>query len=102
MFNLLRISLLSLAVAVVGCGPGSTPVEEEPGSSTEDLIRQDLQNAAETGQLGSEMMSIQNELEKLKQENPELAQELSEDLNELEGMQGSQAKSKAQSMIDKL
>lgn len=102
MFNLLRISLLSLAVAVIGCGPGSTPVEEEPGLSTKDLIRQDLQNTAETGQLGSEMMSIQNELEKLKQENPELAQELSEDLNELEGMQGSQAKSKAQAMIDKL
>jgi hypothetical protein len=88
-------------VLSVGCGPGSTPVEA-PETSTVDLIKQDLQMTIDNGQMGSEMMSIQGNLDKMADENPQKASELREDLKELQGLQGAAAKSKAEEMIEKL
>ena len=84
----------------IGCGPGSTPVEEPEGVTNVDLIVRDLESTVQNGQLGSEMMSIQNNL--LKLEDQALAEELQADLEELQGLTGARAKAQAQEMIDKL
>lgn len=99
------VCLLACAVVLgfAGCGgPSSEPVEVDQGMSVEELIKQDLQMTVDNGQLGSEMMSIQNNLEKLKATDPAKAEELMKDLEELQGAQGASAKSKAQAMIQKL
>lgn len=101
MISLLRVSVVCITLLSIGCGPSSTPVEA-PETTTIDLIRKDLQPAAETGQLGSEMMSIQGNLDKLADEDPAKAAELREDLEELQGLSGSRAKAKANQMIGKL
>ena len=100
--SLLRICLVCCALVLsVGCGPGSTPVEA-PETATTDLIKQNLQMVVESGEMGSEMMSIQGELDKMADENPQKATELREDLQELQGLQGAAAKRKAEEMIEKL
>lgn len=104
MTSLSRISLLLLffAVLAIGCqGSGSTPVAAPAGSTT-DLVKKDLQMIVDNGQMGSEMMSIQNNLEKLKATDAAKADELLADLKGLEGLSGEQLKTKAQAMIDKL
>jgi len=75
---------------------------EAPETATTDLIKQNLQMVVESGEMGSEMMSIQGELDKMADENPQKATELREDLQELQGLQGAAAKRKAEEMIEKL
>lgn len=102
MFSLLRVSVVCCGLLMtIGCGPGSTPVEA-PQVTTTDLIRQDLQMTVESGQMGSEMMSIQGNLDKLADEDPAKAAELREDLKELQGLSDAAAKAKAKEMIGKL
>lgn len=103
MTSLSRVSLMLLLLVVftVGCPSGSTPVED-PGLSTADLIKNDLQMVVDNGQMGSEMMSIKENLEKLKETDAAKADQLLADLTELEGLSGAQLTSKAQAMIDKL
>lgn len=107
MYHVVRnLSVLWLlgAVFAIGCGPSSTEVpEQDPGLTTSDLIKQDLQMVVDNGQLGSEMMSIKNNLEKLKSDDAAKAEELLTDLEELESLgSGPRVKSKAKEMIDKL
>jgi len=88
---------------VLGCGESSTEVPvDPPGLTVRDLIKQDLQMIIDNGQLGSEMMSIENNLEKLKAENSGKAEELQKDLDELEKASGAKVKSIAQQMMNKL
>lgn len=93
--------IMLLVVAAVGCQEGSKEVED-PGLSRKDLIKQDLQIVVDNEQMGSEMMSIKNNLESLKETDPALAEELLKDLEELQGESGSSAASKAKDMIAKL
>ena len=94
-------ALLLASVTAGGCGVSSTPIEQ-PTSSTVELIKSDLKMVIDNGQLGSEMMSIQNNLEKLREENSAKAEELLADLKALEQASGAAVKAKAQQMMDKL
>lgn len=96
-----RWAIMVLVVAAVGCQEQSNEVED-PGLSRKELIKQDLQIVVENQQMGSEMMSIKNNLESLKSTDSALAEELLTDLEELEGKSGSAAASQAKSMIEKL
>lgn len=96
-------TMVTVLAFSIGCGEGSTPVAEQPaGTTVSDLIKRDLQMVADSGRLGSEMMSIQNNLEKLKVEEPAKAEKLEADLEELRKASGSKVKAKAQQMIDQL
>ena len=99
--SLVRISVLLLVVIAIGCKEGSTPVEA-PQSTVADLIKSDLQMIVDNGAMGSEMMSIQNNLETLKATDAAKADELLKDLKELEGMSGAKVKAKATEMLGKL
>jgi hypothetical protein len=89
-----------LGCALIGCGgPGSVPVEQ-PDTGPAEAIKRDLQSTIDNGSLGSEMSSIEQNLEKL---DPAKAAELRKDLAELQKMSDpAQVKAKAQAMIGKL
>lgn len=57
---------------------------------------------ADSGQVGSEVSSIQDNLNKYREENPAVASQLLTELEALQGLSGPQAKSKASEMIEKL
>lgn len=94
-------ALLTLSI-IVGCGPGQTAVEV-PQTGVKDLIKQQLQSPANSGTLGSEMMAIEQDLQKLSAEDPAKATELQKDMEELKKATNPTAvKAKAKAMIDKL
>lgn len=99
-----RCCLLCLVLTMPGCfgGPGSTDVIQNEGIPVADLLRQNLQPVAESGQLGSEKVSIEKNIELLSKEDSGKAAELSKDLKDLEGLSGAAAKAKANAMIGKL
>jgi len=91
-----------VVVGMVGCGPGSTPVEAPTGISRAELIRNDLKMVVDNGQLGSEMSTIEDNLAIYREEQPQLAAELLTDLEALQKLSGPPAKAKATAMIAKL
>ncbi|PQO26183.1 hypothetical protein C5Y96_22345 [Blastopirellula marina] len=102
MSSLLRLALFGILVsAVLGCGPGSTPVPENTTPPAE-LIRKDLQYIVDSGQVGSEMMTIQSNITRIGEEDPDKAAKLQEDYNQLEKARGNQARSIAKKMMEKL
>jgi len=100
--SLSRLALLAAAVSVSGCEPASTPVEA-PSGGVAQLIKQNLQNPAETGQTGSEMMQIEQDLEKLAAEDPAKAETAKKDFAALKAAKSpDQIKAKAKEMMGKL
>ncbi len=96
------LSSMMLAVAFAGCSPQSVPVEAPETTPTEALKR-DLRTPAESGELGSEMIAIQDNIEQLKQTDPALAEELSQDLEQMQSAKDpSKVKAIAQEMLTKL
>jgi hypothetical protein len=100
---LARFSFLPIFLAmVVGCGPQSVPVEQ-PSQAQQEAVVRNLEMVAESGQLGSEMMEIQQSLEEMKATDSETATELLADLEEMESMTDpAGVKAKANEMLDKL
>ncbi len=100
---LARFSFLPIFLAmVVGCGPQSVPVEQ-PSQAPQEAVVRNLEMVAESGQLGSEMMEIQQSLEEMKATDSETATELLADLEEMESMTDPAAvKAKANEMLGKL
>jgi len=97
-----RLTLLALALSVVGCEPASTPVEA-PSGGVAQLIKQNLQNPAETGEIGSEMMQIEQDLEKLAAEDPAKAETAKKAFAALKAAKSpDQVKAKAKEMMGKL
>ena len=99
----LAVCLLSLT-ALVGCGGRSTEsvaVEETPAAVE---IRSSLEYLAETGQVDSGVMSIEENIAKLQETDPAKATELSADLEKLKKSANNPAavKSQAQAMLGKL
>lgn len=95
------LTALLLCVAV-GCGT-STPSTEVVPPSTTDAIKVGLQSAAEQGVVDSGLVSVREELEKLKATDAAKADDLLKDLAQLEKMSGAdKIKSKAKDMIKKL
>ncbi|MEW4454015.1 hypothetical protein AB1L30_15180 [Bremerella sp. JC817] len=93
--------LVALLFAVVGCGPGSTPVPVETTPPSE-LIKKDLQYLIETGMVGSEMMSIQKNIDLIKESDPEKGAELQQDYDKLDKASSGQARGIAKKMAEKL
>jgi hypothetical protein len=95
------LSALLLCVAV-GCGTSTPSTEITPPPAT-DAIKMGLQSAAEQGVVDSGLVSVREELEKLKATDAAKAEDLLKDLAQLEKMSGAdKIKSKAKDMIKKL
>lgn len=101
MASLVRILSLGLVALLLGCGPGSTPVEV-PQMSPAEEIRRDLQTIVETGQTGSEMVLIEQNIDKLQQADPDKAAQLSTEFQKLQGSNGPQAQAQAKKMLEML
>jgi hypothetical protein len=90
--------------AAVGCGAvtDDDPVDVTPPSTTEKL-KASLNDVAQTGQMGSGMMTIEQEIEKLRATDAAKADALKADYEQLKTMNNpAQAKAKAQEMLGKL
>ena len=89
-------SLLLLSFTLVGCGPGSTEVQQV-AVPTKDILKASLQNPADSGQLGSEVITIEESIQKMKAENAANADALAKDFEELKGSElTGESKSKSQ------
>src|SRR5262245_37523700 len=98
------VSLLVCILVVGGasCGPKSIDVAP-PDIGPAEAIKKDLQSVASSGSLGSEMRSIEQNLEKMKSTDAAKADALRKDLEALYKTTGAdQIKSKANAMIKKL
>jgi hypothetical protein len=94
--------LLLLSSLVTGCGQGSTEVQPV-AVPTSDILKVSLKSPAETGQLGSELITIEECVEKLKAENAANAGALAQDLEELKAATTpAKVKSTAKAMLSKL
>jgi hypothetical protein len=97
-----RLVILVAIVAVVGCDKAQkvTP----PSVSFKESAKKALEGIVETGEGGSEIGAIQQELAKLGQTDKALADELINDANDLMSMQlgPEERKAKAKEMIKKL
>ncbi|QDV70408.1 hypothetical protein Poly24_41300 [Rosistilla carotiformis] len=85
----------------LGCGPGSTPV---PASTTppEESIRADLQYIIDSGTVGSELLTIQQNIEVIKETDPEKAAKLEAECKQLEEAPKSKVLSIAKGMQELL
>ena len=103
MTSLIRFLFVAVSLAMlVGCGPSSVPVEQSSQSPADAVVR-NLKMVAENGQLGSEMVEIQQNLEQMKATDSATATELLAGLQEMESMTDPAAvKAKASEMLGKL
>ncbi len=99
----LRSMLVLAAVAVlVGCGPRAESVKA-PEVSAKEAVTKALQNIAQTGQGGSEIGAIMQDLERMKATDPQLAETLIQDANQMMSLGNpAEVKAKAQEMLGKL
>jgi len=100
--GLLALCLLCCGLAC-GCGNGTVDVESESVDPSGVSAKKMLEDIAESGQLSSDVMSIQEELEKLKSTDEAKGQALLDDLTALQALSSpQQIKQKAKEMADKL
>jgi cell shape-determining protein MreC len=95
--------LACFAAAIIGCTDDTVKVTP-PDTSAKESVRSALQGVADSGQGGSEVGAIMEELKKLEPTEPELAKELSADAADLMSTRNTsdQLKQKAKDMIKKL
>ena len=94
--------LILLSSLLVGCGQSSTPVEQV-AVPTADILKSSLRNPAETGQLGSELITIEESIAKMQTENTANAGALAKDLEALKAADTpAKIKAKAKEMQAKL
>ena len=95
-------SALALVGGLTGCSRTESvrPTTDSPAI----LVKNDLQAAAKTGIIGSELVSIRENLEKLKATDPQTAEALLKDLSKLESLSNDpvRTKAKAKAMMDSL
>lgn len=100
-----RFAVLLLTVSLLaGCDkrPAAIPVTP-PKTAPAEEAKAGLKHAAETGQIGSELMMIRENLEKLKSTDAAKGEALLKDLDDLsKASQPDAVKAKAKAMIDKL
>ncbi len=99
----LKIAVFSCFVALIGCGDDSQEVTP-PSTTAKESVKAALQNIVDSGQGGSEIGAIMEELKKLEESDPKLAAELMTDAESFMSTQLSsdQLKEKAKEMIKKL
>jgi hypothetical protein len=102
----IRVLTLIGIASVLGCGSGALKGEkvEAPKIPAKEAVKNALKPIAESGQGSSAVGAIKNELKKLKESDPALAEELSKDADELMSTRLSpeEVKAKANAMIQKL
>lgn len=96
-----RLLVPCVAAALLGCGSGDTVIESTPQETP--AVKAMLQDIAELGEVGSGGYEIREQLEMMKTSGDAKADELLEDLNELESLSKPPAiKKKAAEMAEKL
>lgn len=100
MASSIRIACLLLAGFVIGCSQGGTPVPENTIPVTE-MIRNDLKSIVSNNQLGSEMVTLDENLKKLAETEPEKAAELRKEYEKLE-KSGGRPSGQAKKMMEKI
>ena len=75
---------------------------QEVKVSPREAVKKALEGIVESGQGGSEIGAIMEDLKALSEEDAALAESLSADAQAMMGMGGDQVKAKAQEMLDKL
>lgn len=102
--NFVRIWAVAVVVALVGCtGDKPIPVAPPAAQSATASAKAVLDEVAQTGNRGSGMMQLRQDLEKLKQTDATRGTELLSDLDALEAASQPEAiKAKAKAMADKL
>jgi len=99
----MRCFVLVVLVAVIGCGGGGgTAVDPlpEPGVS---MVRSGLDGVAQTGQLDSGMMSVQDGIEKLSSTDSEKAEKVRKGVEELKKLPDPESrKAKAKEILGQL
>ena len=101
LFAPFMVSVLSLVCGLTGCSRTESvrPTTDSPAT----LVKNDLQTAAKTGIIGSELVSIRENLEKLKATDPQTAEALLKDLGQLESLKDPvRIRAKAKAMMDSL
>lgn len=101
MKSFVAVCVLGVALSV-GCTSGTESVPVPEPAAT-DAIKSGLNHLAETGEIDSGIMVLEENIEKLKESDPAKASELSTDLTKLKSA-GSPAavKSQASAMLQKL
>lgn len=99
----MKLVVCLLAGFLAGCGEEGVPVEVQEKPPT-DEIRAVLQEISETGTVGSAGYTLREELEKLKETDPAKAEQLSQQLTELERLENNEpaVKAKAEEMAKSL
>ena len=92
---------LLFVVCLVGCGPSETTKKVTPPDAQTN-IKSALQNVVDTGQIDSGLMLVEEGLVEMKATDAAKAEELQKDLEELQGLSGDAAKTKAKEMLGKL
>ncbi len=101
--NLLRFLVLLGAVAVVGCGPSAQLSGTAEEKAPSDIVKETLEQIAESGQSGSEVGAMMVALEEMRATDAATADALIEDGNALMATSDPEAvKAKAKEMLAKL
>ena len=100
----LRMLVLLCVAALTGCFGDDTQQVKPPEVSPKDAVKAALEDVAESGQGGSALGGIMQELSKLEESDPQLAQELRKETQTMmsSSMSPDQVKQKAKEMIKKL
>ncbi|MCC9606119.1 hypothetical protein LOC68_19480 [Blastopirellula sp. JC732] len=102
MHYLARVTLLiAMTLLMSGCGEHDESVQQPPVPPTEAL-RRDLQYIVEHKTVGSEIMTIQSSIEKLKETDPAKAEKLLAEYEKLDKSTGGQAAVQAKKMLEML
>lgn len=93
--------LLGVALSFVGCN-ATVPDTAEEVQVQEVPVKSVLEDVANSGELGSAAMEIEESLQKMKADGHPKADELLTDFENLKSATGAKVKSQAKAMADKL
>ncbi len=103
--HFVRVSLVLISLAMIGCGGGPAPVSVQPQAKAAptQIAKSVLETVAGTGEVGSGVGELRTALEELKQTDSAKATALLTDLDALEKSANPEAaKAKAKAMLGKL
>ncbi|MEW4563244.1 hypothetical protein AB1K70_12005 [Bremerella sp. JC770] len=100
-FPFCSLIVLCTAVLLVGCSSTSSGDIPAPPSPTDGLQR-DLDYIVEHKMVGSELINIQENIERLSETDPDKAEQLRAEFKKLDKAQGARAAAIARKMIDLL
>lgn len=103
--NWMRFLILAGVVAVLGCLGGNKGERvNAPEVSPKEAVKQKLESIVQTGQGGSAVGAIRKDLEKLRETDPAIAEELTKESSGLmmPGISPDDVKAKAKAMLQKL